>query len=356
MTPLTLARIHDLATQYDVPLVDVICIALNLHGLRTEHPHPRIRYRFLPLDESEPFLVITPTGVRDSPFAMTEGAIWLGEDRVGLMPNAENDDVVLSYLREGGRQLTLNSNSRSTCTGCMFCPNIIEDPADARLKTSQDLDRFVQWIMSDHGWAGLAHLTKISISSGCFHTERAAIEHLALLSTVSRRYGFTGTYHILSSVIRSREALLECVNHLGSLHLTLTYECTSRRSLLLKQTKADLVLERCIEVLGYAVDAGAVADVTYIAGLDPLDVSCTTLRRIAEHVSTFPRIQVYQAHNELMRSHRALGADNVEWFLDLRRDVEPALAARGIRPRVHENYRPLWYTSFAREPIKGPRI
>lgn len=356
MTTLTSSRIHELAGEYGIPAVDVLCIALNLYGLGPEQLHPRIRYKFIPLDEEDAFLIITPTNVHDSPFKMAEGAIWLSGERVGSVAFAENDDVVLSYLRESGRQLTLNSNSRSTCTGCMFCPNIIEDPADTRLKTDEDLDRFVRWVMADYNWRDLAHLNKISISSGCFYVDRAAIEHLAALYEVAGRYGFKGSYHILSSIIRTREAIQECVERLHNFHLTVTYECATRRSLLLKETKSDLTLEECIGILDYATELGALADITYIAGLDPFDISCMTLLEISRHVSTFPRIQIFQAHNELMRSHRAPRAGTLEWFLELRRVVEPNLSAQGVRPRPYENYRGLWYTRFAGEPIPKPRI
>ena len=355
---LTLPRLEALAEEFEVPLTDVLCLALNLHGLASRHENARIRYQLVPLDEdpARPFLVITPTWVPDSPFAIRDRHLYLGDERVGTIPLAENDDVVLSYLRQDGRLLNLNSNSRSTCTGCMFCPNVIEDPADARLKTAEDLDRFVRWVMADYGWTDLRHLEKITISSGCFQTDRAAIEHLAALRQVAEGYGFGGVYHILSSVIRRPEALRECVERLGRFHLTVTFECTTRRSLLLKDTKADLHLDACLRVLDDAMEAGATADITYIAGLDPYEVSRETLRRVAGHVNGFPKIQIYQVHNALMRGHRAPGAEKLEWFLHLRRDVEPWLAAAGVRPVLYENYRAMWFTAFAGAPIVGPRI
>ncbi|MGW2600234.1 hypothetical protein [Streptomyces klenkii] len=51
----------------------------------------------------------------------------LNGEKVGEVDGIEDDDAVLGYWRGGTRMLTLNSNARSQCTDCVFCPNTLED-------------------------------------------------------------------------------------------------------------------------------------------------------------------------------------------------------------------------------------
>jgi hypothetical protein len=91
-------------------------------------------------------------------------------------------------------------------------------------------------------------------------------------------------------------------------------------------------------------------------GLDPLDVAVAGLRRLAKHATTFPRIQVFQGHNDYMRKYRDSSASRLTYFLELRRSVEDAFVSRGLRPKSWENYRPLWYTRFGEAQVEAPRV
>ena len=343
------------AGELGIPAVDAICIALNLYGV-ANGPNGRHRMLVRPLEETNPFLIITPTGKVDSPIFMADGRLWLGNHDIAEIVDICPDDVVAAYLRADDTRLTLNTNHRSTCTGCVFCPNVIEAPADTIRNAASELGKFLDFVIADRDWDGLAHLEKISVCTGCFDHEDAAVAHMVALGRAACTRGFTGNYHLLSSVLRSRDGLKRCVDELGSFHLTLTLECVTRRTTVLRASKADLDLDACIAVMERAAQADAFVDVTYIAGLDPYDVAVDALLRLAEVMTTFPRIQVFQVHNDLMEVLRSPGAHDPRWFFQLRSSVEPALARRGLRPLAHENYRPLWYTAFAGRPIQGPRV
>ena len=73
--------------------------------------------------------------------------------------------MVLTYIRGGGRSLTLNTNSRSSCTGCLFCPNVIEDAADATLRSVSELRNLLSWVSDDEEWDDLSGVEVITV---CF--------------------------------------------------------------------------------------------------------------------------------------------------------------------------------------------
>jgi hypothetical protein len=353
---LTFADIESVAEEHGVPRLDALLIACNSEGAQTDLDYARARMRLRPHRTEEVWQLILPLDNPGSPFVLAADGLWLGGTRIADVIDLENDDVVLTYLRCGGRSLTLNTHSRSTCTGCVFCPNVIEDAADANLTSERELSELLSWVEADNGWTDLRGVDVITVCSGCFHTPAAAIQHMSALRAAASAHAFEGYLHLLSSVVRERRDLEVLARAAGPFHLTLTLECFTRRELLLKATKASLTLDEACRILDDVCDLGMVGDFTYVAGLDPYAVAVIGLTRLAERVTTFPRIQVYQAHNDYMRRIRTPEANSIAYYLQLRNEIEGRLAERGLVPRSWENYRPLWYSTFAGRPVGGPRI
>lgn len=353
---LTVMDITRLSEDHRVPQLDVLMIAANAHGARTEQSFPRARMQLRPLDSAEAWQIILPLDNPDSPFLLDEEGLKLDGEPVADLVGCENDDVVLTYLRAGGRSLTLNTHSRSTCTGCLFCPNVIEDAADATLNTQDQLTELLRWTQADCGWPDLSGVEVITVCTGCFRTPEAAIEHMVALRRAAAGFGFTGRLHLLSSVIRERRHLEQLARDAAPFHLTLTLECFTRRNLLLKDTKASLTLDRSCEILDDCADLGMLGDFTYVVGLDSFAATVAGLRQLAAHVTTFPRIQVFQAHNAYMRAARNPEAEPIDFYLRVRQEVESDFASRKVAPKSWENYRPLWYSLFAGQPVEGPRV
>ncbi len=358
LAPLTLSHevIDSLAAKYEVPWLDVLFIATNSEGARSGFDYPRARMRLRPRTSDEVWQVILPLDNPQSPFLLNDEGLWLDGEILAELVGFENDDVVLTYQRAGGRSLTLNTHSRSTCTGCLFCPNVIEDAADATLDTEDELDELLTWVEADSGWPNLASVDVITVCSGCFHDAHAAILHMSQLRSAATAHGFTGRLHLLSSVVRKRDDLVQLAQSAAPFHLTLTIECFTRRNLLLKDTKASLTLEDACRILDDCADLGILGDFTYVVGLDPWAESVDGLRRLAPHVTTFPRIQVFQAHNDYMRRARNPEAAELGYFLRLRKAVEDDFLNGGHIPQSWENYRPLWYSSIGGIAVAGPRV
>lgn len=355
-TSLNVEQLQALAEQHGVPYLDVALIAANSEGARPLRDYPRARMQLRPSGSDEVWQIILPFDNEQSPFEVVDGAVLLAGEPIADVVALENDDVVLTYLRAGGRSITLNTHSRSRCTGCLFCPNVIEDAADETLSTANQLADVLEWLMADNDWPDLQHAEVITVCSGCFHHPGMAIDHMAALREAADRYGFTGRLHLLSSVLRDRADLQRLHETCGPFQLTLTMECFERRSLLLKDTKASLTLQRAGEIMVDCQDLGILADFTYVAGLDSFEQAVRGISYLAPRVGAFPRIQVFQAHNEYMRRNRHPQAEDLNYYLDLRLALEEVFAPTGLAPNSWENYRPLWYSKFVGAPVSGPRI
>ncbi len=309
-----------------------------------------------PNGTNEAWQTILPLDNPSSSFFLNKDGLYFDGEILAKLVAWENDDVVLSYLRNGGRALTLNTNSRSICTGCLFCPNVIEDASDATVNGVSNLSEILAWIQADNDWRDLSGVDVITISSGCFNHPDAAVKHMTDLREAARQDGFQGRLHLLSSVVREKKHLEQLASSAGPFHLTLTLECFTRRNLLLKDSKASLTIKKACRILDECRELGIRGDFTYVAGLDPFASAVEGLRCLAPHVTTFPRIQVFQAHNDYMRTARNPVAEHLKYFLDIRNAIENDYAGLGLRPVSWENYRPLWYSTFAGEVVNGPRI
>jgi hypothetical protein len=263
----------------------------------------------------------------------------------------EHDDARLGYVRGDGRGLTLNTNRRSTCTGCVFCPNTLADAADPRTTVDgEELSAFLDFLCLREGWNDLHDVEQVNLSTGCFGTPRRATDHLARVRAVLDRFAFSGRLGILSSVIRTPDDFARMRAAAGECALFLTLECIGRRDLILKDTKADLTPERAVGLLEDARAADVDTGVTLIVGLDDPAVVADWLHRAAPSLTDFPNLQVYQSHGPLMDIFRHPGADRLDFMLGARRSFEAIPFAS--KPVWWQNFRPLWYRQFAGERLR----
>lgn len=349
-------HVDRLSRQWGVPADDVLLIALNACGLRSDRPGSRLRFR-LRLDSrpEEQLYLILSLDRRNSPFELVGDEIRLHGERIATVDAAEDDDAVLGYWRKGRKVLTLNSNARSQCTGCVFCPNTLEESSDPRLKQLDDLSAYFAAITKDFALGDMSGVEKVTVCTGCFHYESLALEHLRQVRAAMGEQNCSGAIHFLSSVITSDDGI-QALTELAPFHLTLTAECFTQRGVILKESKARLQPAEMVDVLGRAAAAGITTDFTYIVGIDEPTRAVEQLAKFVPVTTTFPRFQVYQAHTGLMDLFVADGARTIEFYLRMRREIEELFGPSGLRPHSWENYRPLWYFSFADEPLTGVRI
>jgi hypothetical protein len=343
----TLSALRSLAEARAVHIDDVLLVALNLWGVSSHASDGRVRAE-VRLGDGPEWHVIVPSG-RDSPLTIDDQRLILGGEPVGSVRLVEHDDAHLGYIR--GKGLTLNTNRRSTCVGCVFCPNTLADSADPRSASSpKDIAAYLRFLCTREGWKDLSGVEQVNLSTGCFGTADRAIAHLAMVRQVLADLGFAGRLGILSSVIRTLTDFERMRQAAGPCALILTLECVERREVILKDTKADLTPDAAVEVLKSARSAGVDTGVTMIVGLDPIDTTADWLARAAPHLTDFPNLQIYQAHSPLMEIFRQPGSDTVAFMLAARRRLESV----GIeaRPVWWQNFRPLWYRHYAAERLR----
>lgn len=353
----SLSHVAALSREWGVNEEDILFIALNYCGLDSVWDKSRMRFR-LRLDSrpEEEFFFILSFGRTESPFRLEYGEIRLRGRRIAVVTGLDDDDAVLGYFRNGHRVLTLNSNARSQCVGCAFCPNTLEAASDPRLAALNDLTAYFSAIVTDFDLGGdMSMVEKVTVCTGCFHYEHLALQHLREVREAMTAHSCGGAIHFLSSVVRSERGL-DDLAELGPFHLTITAECFDRRPVLLKDSKASLTPQEMVNILAGVRQRGVVGDFTYIVGLDPADAALDQLASFIPVTTTFPRFQVFQPHNSFMELFIADGARDIEYYLYMRRGIERLFAPTGLRPQSWENYRPLWYYTFADEQLTCPRI
>jgi len=352
----SVSHLEQVAAQWKINPEDVLLIALNACGARSPLKKPRMRFRLrLDTRPADPLFLILSLGRQDSPFEVDEHELKLGGVKVGEIDGIEDDDAVLGYWRNGHKMLTLNSNARSQCTGCVFCPNTLEDASDPALK-ALDLSGYLGTIAAGSGLPDLSQTETVTVCTGCFLHEHLACQHLADVREAMTDNGCTGTLHFLSSVLTTPQGLTHVAEDLGPFHLTLTAECFTGRPQILKESKAKLTPAQMVTTLGDAKDRGITTDFTYIVGLDPLEDAVENLKRFVPVTTAFPRFQTYQAHNPFMDVYRTPGAETIEWHLTMRRAVEELFTDTGLRPSWWQNYRSPWCFTFGNEELTGARI
>ncbi|WP_266637030.1 hypothetical protein OG585_48065 (plasmid) [Streptomyces sp. NBC_01340] len=264
-------RLHDLeraAVRHGVPVEDVVLIAVNLYGITSDQDRHRARVNLrLARRPDVPWQIIVPLNQPASPFQLRGDELSLNGEVVAHVERIDADEAVGGYFRNDGRAATLNPNARSRCVGCGWCPNTLEAAADPRMQEDQGLDALLRALGEQHPRRSLAELTEVTVSTGCFEREEAAVAHLTALRPALERAGVKARIGFLTSVLRSDEAFETIASQVSPFVLRLTAEHFTRREALIKATKADLRPEQMPDLLTRAREAGLDTSYTYIVGL-----------------------------------------------------------------------------------------
>lgn len=354
ISSLLLDDVREASSRHGVPVEDALLIALNLCGIASDQNRHRARVTVsLASRPDPPWMIIVPLNASASPFRLHEDELTLGEDVIATVRRIDADEAVGGYFRDEGRAATLNPNARSRCVGCAFCPNTLEASADPRLSDEQEMGDLLHALVEQHPRRNLSELREVTVSTGCYEREEAAVGHLIGLRKALTDNGIGARLGFLTSVVHSTVAFDALARAVAPFVLRLTVECFTRRPLLLKSSKAMLSFNAMPQLLQRAEAAGLDTSFTYVVGLDSLEDLRTGVAQLASHVTEFPNFQVYQAHNSIMAALRAPGADQLEFYLQARAEIEEMVGPSGLRPTAWECYRPLWYFTFGDELLVG---
>lgn len=344
-------HIRRLSNSWNINEEDILLIALNACGLNNRSKIARMRLKVVV--NSAPgrsFQLILSNNRPKSPFHVVGENLMLDGQKVATVSEPSDDNAVFGYFRRNYTSITLNSNARSHCVGCAFCPNTLEGSTDSPALSVPELIRGLDTMSLASQYVDYSKVVEVNLSTGCFRNEDSAIAHLVDVRSAMRSVGIdSAMLGILTSVIRSKRAFEHIRDNLGKLHLILTAECFTNRRQLLKSTKASLTPPEFGSVLTAARSSGHETDLTYIVGIDPIDTAVDGLAGLVPELTRFPNLQVYQPHNGLMDILATRQSKQIEYYLEFRQEMERLFSPTAMRPEGWENYRPLWYCTFSDE-------
>lgn len=353
-----LVEAENLTAAYNVPIEDIMLMGLNVSGVRSsEIADSRIRFKLQLKSRPEIFYLALCVNTKESPFEYKDAKINFGGEDIGCVLQPEKDTCDSTYFRRGKTELTLNSNSRSTCRGCKMCGTYSQEAGDSsRLSTENTLTDCLGRVFQENQLTDASGLYRVTICTGCFGAETAAVEHILLVNKVLKKFGFSGILRYLGSEIVSEPSLDTIQREVGNFALSITTEVFTRREELLKRVKSRVSVEQMKQVLLQSRRRGFRANILYVLGLEPLNAVVGGFEEFSQFMSEFPIINLMQNYLPEHEELRDPSARSIDYYLKARKQLERIFIPTGLRPQSWENYRPLWYLSFADEQISGARI
>ena len=360
---LTIEHAARLAERYQMPLEDILFIALNVHGAKLDCEFGRIRMDFR-LAENDQFRCAKERGEFDyffalpvnpeSEFILSGDVLSFGETAIGQAINPMEDVSDLYYFRRKKTVLNFNPNARSACAGCRFCYTSHLTPNDEqRIETADELKVFFENWMHKYGFVDLSHLVQISVVTGNYRESDSLCRFLLELKRVVQEYHFGGKIFYLGSQITTPEQLTQ-LTETQPFGICFSLEVFDRRNLL-RRDKKSLELEGARKAMNLARRLGHEVTFSYIVGMEPLQVVEEHFRYFRDHVNKFPTINTFQKHRFQGPTLMDPTADRLEYFLEARQILERLFAETGLRPLPWEDYRSLWFLTFGKETLDGIR-
>lgn len=360
---LNINEIGRLAEKYNVPVEDVLFIALNTQGVNFECDYNRMRMA-LHLTDSDLFNYARQRGEIDyyfalpvrknSPFTIVDNILLLQDMVIGQVIGATEDICDSHYPRRKGTSLNINPNSRTSCFGCHFCYTAYQIPYDRKkLKTDSDLRDFFENWMVKYGLTNLSHLLQVSVVTGCYESIDDLCLFLLTLKKVLIEYQFVGKIFYLGSQITTEEQLKSLVE-IQPFNICLSIETFERRDLLRENKKAMSLQDAC-ESMEFARKLGYEVNFSYIVGMESLKVMEYHFRHLRDYVNKFPTINTLQMHKYHQPTIVNQEAHCLEYYLEARRIIERFFISTSLRPLVWEDYRSLWFLTFGGKSLYGIR-
>jgi hypothetical protein len=276
----SISQARALGEKYGIPTEDVLFTALNTSGINSGARYKRLRFLLKPRSLNDGFYFGLPIRSGDSPFsyrplgALQQGFLTLGGEIIGHVQEAFEDTCDSTYPRRNGTVMNLNSGVKSACGGCAFCTTSAQTPRDiGDYLQEAGLRRLFEDFRIAYNKPDLSHLMQVAVVTGCLGSEDRVLEHLLTVRRVLKTYNYEGELLYFGSEIVSRRAF-DVIKHGASpFAFCLSVECFTRRSELLRNTKARNSLERH----GFLETAKWTLMCTFYSLVRRLRFTCTTI-------------------------------------------------------------------------------
>lgn len=171
-----------------------------------------------------------------------------------------------------------------------------------------------------------------------------------------KKYGFNKRIRYIGSQLRSDEAMKEIQENINAFSLSVTAECFSNRTSIMRKEKAELDIYKIKDLLERAKTHGFSANYLYILGLESLDEMEKGMIYLHDSINRFPGVQILQNFVKEHEEYRLQEAKDVEYYLMARKRIEKIFGNDIYKPRSWENYRGLFYTQYADKEFHCIRI
>lgn len=345
----------ELSEKYGVKDSEIVQIDLNRSGIYLPNNEVRedfrVRFKGQILDDYESWFALPVRGSEDTPFRNTDNRVYFNNQEIGISHELMLDTCESSYQR-GPNLLNLNSRSRSNCGGCKACVHNYNNLYDSTvikdnvpLKTEEDLEKFF-----DEKNIDVSKLKQIAVVTGLFGGEKNVIEHMKLVNEVATRRGFKGEIMYFGCEVNSEQGLDELAK-IDNFSIIYALDNFTKRESLLTKTKSLITLDTAKNTLINAKNRNINTTIAYISGIDSIEAMKEGFIKLKEALTRFPVINIYQIQTLNQANIMDETAQKLEFYVKSRAELEKIFKDSEYRPKRWENYRPLWYKTFADEEL-----
>ena len=147
------------------------------------------------------------------------------------------------------------------------------------------------------------------------------------------------------------DGALATLAELGDFSLIYAVDNFTNRKKFLAPFKAGISLDQAKDTMVRARDNGIQTSFAYIAGVDSLEDLKSGMQLFAEASTRFPAVNIFHVQTRVQGKVMDDDAKRLEYYIKARREIEEVFRNTDMRPRRWENYRPLWYRTFADEQL-----
>lgn len=334
----TYTDIQNLAQHYCLPEIEVISLALNLLGVRTNYPHQRVRFTLV---SEKGRLLFSVENTSKSPLEVMDGRLFIAGSHSGYMVNdLVEDRCEVIYTRKNGSVISFNPNNRSSCSGCLFCYQPASNDTK-KINTGSLLSYFKEW-MNNNRLSSLSQIEQLSLVTGCFQEETAAVDYLINIRQSLLSLGFDK--EILYLGIIKNPTNIKMLSQIKPFNLVYTIECFDNRRNILRSSKC-VDLDKLAMLMDVAMGYGINTSFSYIVGLDPLESIRDYFELFKTHIDVFPLVSIYQTDSR-RQTIRTSKANHLDYYLQSRKIIQDVFAESHLRPNGWNNHRSLWRTCY----------
>lgn len=335
-----------LAKEYNMPISNVISIALNRYGIICkETTDNRLRFNLRILDDSKKsFFAVCVNTYLDSPFLLEGDKLYLDGQVIANVSEIEKDTCTSTYFRNNKKVITFNSNSRSKCAGCKFCGTYsLSDDDNIDFSNSDKIQKYFERLLKENDIKSMGDIENITVCTGCFENEDALIKHLLDIKEGTGRLNFNGSINYIGSQLRDYDKIYKLHQQIPDFGMYLTVEKFLDRDKFMRKEKADLTLDKCKKLLEYTSSIGITSTFLYILGLEDLETVKKYMAYFKDSVNKFPIIQVFQDYTKEQENYRVEEAKDVEYYLKARKIVSEIFDDSNLSPKAWECFRSLHF-------------